>query len=157
MAVDVTDERLRAPVDDAHRTTGAQGEQRPVHLHREILSAAERAPDTREVKAHLVRQEAQARRDLIAVDVEVVDTEGRPVAALPPDKFTVMIDGRRRRVVSADFISYESRMSAGGTASIPRRIGRHRALWWALQDLRLDVRMALEWGLVDAIVPAAQP
>ena len=29
---------------------------------------------------------------------------------------------------------------AGGTVSIPRRIGRHRTLWWALQDLRLDAR-----------------
>ena len=46
---------------------------------------------------------------------------------------------------------------AGGTTSIPRRIGRHRTLWWALQDLRLDARIALEWGLVDAIVPAARP
>ena len=46
---------------------------------------------------------------------------------------------------------------AGGTASIPRRIGRHRTFWWGLQDLRLDARVALEWGLVDAIVPAARP
>ena len=40
---------------------------------------------------------------------------------------------------------------AGGTATIPRRIGRHRMLYWSLRDLRLDVRTAQTWGLVDAI------
>lgn len=40
---------------------------------------------------------------------------------------------------------------AGGTATIPRRIGRHRTLYWALADRRLDVATARDWGLVDAI------
>ncbi len=40
---------------------------------------------------------------------------------------------------------------AGGTATLPRRIGRHRTLYWGLRDLRLDVRTAQTWGLVDAI------
>jgi hypothetical protein len=39
---------------------------------------------------------------------------------------------------------------AGGTVSITRRIGRHRAAYLALSGERIDVATALEWGLVDA-------
>ena len=39
---------------------------------------------------------------------------------------------------------------AGGTASIPRRIGRHRAAWMAICGPDIDLRTALAWGLVDA-------
>jgi VWFA-related protein len=42
--------------------------------------------------------------DYIAVDVQVVDGSGRPVERLGPDKFEVSIAGKRRRVVSADFL-----------------------------------------------------
>ncbi len=42
--------------------------------------------------------------DLIAVDVQVIDKDGTPVRALAPGDFDVTIGGRRRRVVSADFI-----------------------------------------------------
>jgi len=38
---------------------------------------------------------------------------------------------------------------AGGTVSLPRRIGRHRTAWLALTGRRLDVATAAEWGLVD--------
>jgi len=40
---------------------------------------------------------------------------------------------------------------AGGTASIPRRIGRHRAAFMALGGWDIDARTALAWGLVDAV------
>jgi enoyl-CoA hydratase/carnithine racemase len=40
---------------------------------------------------------------------------------------------------------------AGGTASIPRRIGRHRTMELALRQDPLDAPTALSWGLVDAI------
>jgi enoyl-CoA hydratase/carnithine racemase len=39
---------------------------------------------------------------------------------------------------------------AGGTASITRRIGRHRAAWMALSGADIDLATALRWGLVDA-------
>lgn len=41
---------------------------------------------------------------------------------------------------------------AGGTVSIPRRIGRHRTAWLALTGVELDATTALSWGLVDRIV-----
>ncbi|MCU1460472.1 MAG: putative enoyl-CoA hydratase/isomerase [Acidimicrobiales bacterium] len=40
---------------------------------------------------------------------------------------------------------------AGGTVSIPRRIGRQRAAWLALTGARIDAARALAWGLVDAV------
>jgi VWFA-related protein len=42
--------------------------------------------------------------DLIAVDVQVVDKDGRPVPSLKPEQFEVSIDGSRRRVASAQFV-----------------------------------------------------
>ena len=42
---------------------------------------------------------------------------------------------------------------AGGTASIPRRIGRHRTAWLALSGAELRAHDALEWGLIDEIAP----
>jgi hypothetical protein len=38
---------------------------------------------------------------------------------------------------------------AGGTVSIPRRIGRWRTAWMALTGERVGAVTALEWGLVD--------
>jgi VWFA-related protein len=45
--------------------------------------------------------------DVVAVDVQVIDKTGRPVPDLGPEKFTVTINGRRRRVVSAEQIGNE--------------------------------------------------
>lgn len=40
---------------------------------------------------------------------------------------------------------------AGGTASIPRRVGRHRTAWMALSGRFVDALTGLGWGLVDEI------
>ena len=40
---------------------------------------------------------------------------------------------------------------AGGTVSVPRRIGRQRTNWMALTNRRIDAETALAWGLVDEI------
>jgi hypothetical protein len=42
---------------------------------------------------------------------------------------------------------------SGGTVSIPRRIGRHRAAWMGLTASTVEADTARAWGLVDAIVP----
>lgn len=41
---------------------------------------------------------------------------------------------------------------AGGTVSIPRRIGRHRTAYLALTGTPIDAPTALAWGLVDEIL-----
>jgi enoyl-CoA hydratase/carnithine racemase len=40
---------------------------------------------------------------------------------------------------------------AGGTATIPRRIGRHRAAYMAISGADIDTATALAWGLIDAV------
>jgi enoyl-CoA hydratase/carnithine racemase len=40
---------------------------------------------------------------------------------------------------------------AGGTATLPRRIGRHRTAWLALGGAWIDAATALDWGLVDEV------
>lgn len=42
---------------------------------------------------------------------------------------------------------------AGGTVSLPRRIGRQRTAWMALTGARIPAELGLRWGLVDAIDP----
>lgn len=42
---------------------------------------------------------------------------------------------------------------AGGTTSLPARIGRHRTMGLALTRLPIDAATALAWGLVDEIAP----
>ena len=41
---------------------------------------------------------------------------------------------------------------AGGTVSLPARIGRHRTAWLALTAVPIDAERALDWGLVDEII-----
>jgi len=43
---------------------------------------------------------------------------------------------------------------AGGTASVPRRIGRQRTAWLAITGQRIDAPTALGWGLVDEVLLA---
>ena len=40
---------------------------------------------------------------------------------------------------------------AGGTVSLPRRIGRQRTAWLGLSGARIDAQTALDWGLVDEV------
>ena len=43
--------------------------------------------------------------DLVAVDVSIVDKNGRPVDDLKPEEFTLTVDGRPRKLSSAEFIN----------------------------------------------------
>src|SRR5919204_373090 len=68
VAMDMADERLLPSVDELDGTVGVEREQRAVDLHRQVFAAAERAADTGEVYAHLLRLEPEARGHLVAVD-----------------------------------------------------------------------------------------
>jgi VWFA-related protein len=46
--------------------------------------------------------------DLVAVDVQVVDHDGRPTLNLNADQFQVEIDGHKRQVVRADLFRYST-------------------------------------------------
>ncbi|MBB6253362.1 enoyl-CoA hydratase/isomerase family protein [Nitrospirillum iridis] len=43
---------------------------------------------------------------------------------------------------------------AGGTVTVSRAIGRHRAVWMFLSGARLTVGRALSWGLVHRVLPS---
>ena len=65
--------------------------------------------------------------DVIPVDVQVIDRTGRPVPNLGPEKFTVTINGRRRRILSAEQIRTDSvdtatAAAATSTATVPGRV-----------------------------------
>ena len=62
--------------------------------------------------------------DLISVDVQVVGSNGQPLLGLGPSSFEVTIDGKARRVVSADLMQYAT---AGGDTSIrPQMLAANR-------------------------------
>jgi VWFA-related protein len=48
----------------------------------------------------------RSRVDLIAVDAQVIDGDGNPIGQIDSDAFQVSIQGKRRKVVSAQFIQH---------------------------------------------------
>ena len=89
---------------------------------------------------HRIRDRVTARVQgaCIGAGVEVAAAAGRVVAA--PDAVF------RLPEVAMGLVP-----GAGGTVSIPRRIGRQRACYLALSGVAVDAAMALDWGLVDAV------
>lgn len=72
--------------------------------------------------------------EMLAVDVQVVGTDGEPVLGLTADQFTVKIDGRRRRVATVQFLEQasrgrfiEARPQPGETPDAPEVTGAGRA------------------------------
>jgi VWFA-related protein len=57
--------------------------------------------------------------DVVAVDASVVDGDGRPVRGLTAADFQVEVDGRRRRVLSADFIEFRLAMPSADPLPSP--------------------------------------
>ncbi|MEO8484211.1 MAG: VWA domain-containing protein [Acidobacteriota bacterium] len=54
--------------------------------------------------------------DLIPIDVQIVGKDGNPVADLDAAQFEVTVDGKKRRVVSADFVDYRTVVSGPASA-----------------------------------------
>lgn len=48
----------------------------------------------------------RAATDLIVVETQVVNSDGRPIPSLQPSDFRVKVGGRERKVVSATFVQY---------------------------------------------------
>ena len=55
--------------------------------------------------------------ELVAIDVRVIDRDGRPLGDLTPGEFEVTIDGKPRRVVSADFVTAAPGEPTRGTSA----------------------------------------
>ena len=98
--------------------------------------------------------------DVIAVDVQVIDRNGVPVSGLGPDKFKVTINGRRRRVLSAELIESRSATSltpeerAAATAGPPVRPTLARVVFIAIDCLSFDAS-ASRHVIADAREPSS--
>jgi enoyl-CoA hydratase/carnithine racemase len=109
------------------------------------------APDA--ATAHAVRTTRSAARLLAAVAARAeVRVQGACVGA------GIELAAFAHRVVArgdAWFALPELAMGlipgAGGTVSLPRRVGRQRTAWMALTGARVDVATAARWGLIDAV------
>jgi VWFA-related protein len=75
------------------------------------------------------------------VDVQVIDKSGRPVPNLRPEKFSVTINGRRRRVVSAEQIGGDPAAAAGsgeGAVAIPKSNVPDRVIMLAIDCISFE-------------------
>jgi hypothetical protein len=114
MAVDVADEGLLAVVDDFHGAVRVQGEQRAVDLHRQVLPPTERAAHTREVDSHLLRLQVQARRNLVAVDMQPLRRDVDVHAALAVRHREPRLGPEERLVLDPDLVDTGDRHIALG-------------------------------------------
>jgi VWFA-related protein len=57
--------------------------------------------------------------DIVSVDVNVVDQKGLPVPDLGREDFTLVVDGRVRKITSAQFIAVEPTKPTSGAAPAP--------------------------------------
>ena len=80
----------------------------------------------------------------VGAGIEMAAYAGRVVAA--PDAFFALPE------VGMGLVP-----GAGGSVSVPRRIGRWRAAWLMLTGDRLPAATALRWGLVDEVAKTGHP
>jgi len=104
--------------------------------------------------AHLVRLTRSPARALAAVaDRVVAELHGACVGSgIELPAFAARVAARADTVIGLPEVSLGLIPGAGGTVSLPRRVGRQRTAWLALTGRTIDAATALEWGLVDEIV-----
>ena len=103
--------------------------------------------------AHLIRSRANAAPWLAAVAHRTTARiDGACVGAgVELAAFCATVSATDRARFRLPELSMGLIPGAGGTVSIPARIGRQRTLWWLLTGAELDAATALEWGLVDGL------
>ncbi len=107
--------------------------------------------------AHAIRSARNVGRQLAQCASRVrVEVHGACIGAgIELPAFASRIVARPGTFFSLPEVSMGLVPGAGGTTSIPRRIGRQRTAWWALTGARIDTQTALDWGLIDEIAEAA--
>ncbi len=103
--------------------------------------------------AHLVRLAASIGRSIDALGPRIVAHVHGPCAGsgveLPA--FAHRVIARPDFSAALPEVGLGLIPGAGGTASITRRVGRHRMALLALSGARIDATTALAWGLVDEV------
>ncbi|MGH9097316.1 MAG: enoyl-CoA hydratase/isomerase family protein [Acidimicrobiales bacterium] len=104
-------------------------------------------------RSHLIRTSRSAARLLGAVgDRVTAHLQGACIGAgieLPAAARRVIAEPDTR--VQLPEVAMGLIPGAGGTATLPRRIGRHRTAWLALTGQAIDARTARAWNLIDEI------
>ncbi len=114
---------------------------------------AEFGHSTDPVTAHLVRSTRNPARLLAGVAAKTrVQLHGACIGAgIELPAFAAHVVARPDAYFELPEVGMGLVPGAGGTVSIPRRIGRQRCAWMALTGERIDSERALRWGLVDEI------
>jgi hypothetical protein len=104
--------------------------------------------------AHVIRSTRNPARLLASCADRVrTDLQGACVGAgveLPA--FTQWVRAKRDAWFWLPEVSMGLVPGAGGSVSLPRRIGRQRTNYFALSQRRIDAETALHWGLVDELL-----
>lgn len=105
------------------------------------------------VTAHFVRTRAGAARALHAIAARTeVRVHGACVGAgVELAAFAGRVVAHPGTVFRLPEVGMGLIPGAGGTVSVSRRVGRWRTLWPALSGRPVSARVALAWGLIDAI------
>ncbi len=105
------------------------------------------------VSAHLVRLQRNVGRALAGVaDRTTVHVHGSTVGSgIELAAFAHRVVARHSTRISLPEVRLGLIPGAGGTVSLPRRIGRHATVLLALGLPAIDARTALAWGLVDEL------
>lgn len=105
------------------------------------------------VTAHFVRTQGGVARLMHALAARtVVHVHGACIGAgIEVPAFAARLSSAPGTVFKLPEVSMGLIPGAGGTASIPARIGRWRTLHWAVTGDVIDVERALDWGLIDNI------
>jgi enoyl-CoA hydratase/carnithine racemase len=103
--------------------------------------------------AHLVRLAQHPARALAAVAAKAtVHVHGACMGAgIELAAFANRVVADRSTLIALPELKLGLIPGAGGTVSLPRRIGRHRAAWLALTGSSIDAATARDWGLVDEV------
>jgi enoyl-CoA hydratase/carnithine racemase len=103
--------------------------------------------------AHLVRLATSIGRSIDALGNRLVTRIHGPCAGSGVElaAFAARVVARADFTASLPEVGLGLIPGAGGTASITRRVGRHRMALLALSGCRIDAATALRWGLVDEV------
>jgi enoyl-CoA hydratase/carnithine racemase len=104
--------------------------------------------------AHLVRMARSPTRALAGLaDRVVAHLHGACFGSgIELPAFAARVVARPDTVIGLPEVALGLIPGAGGTVSLPRRIGRHRTAWLALTGRTIDAGTARAWGLVDEVV-----
>jgi hypothetical protein len=105
--------------------------------------------------AHLVRLARHPARAIAAVATRTtVHIQGACIGAgIELAAFASHVSADRSTRIALPEVKLGLIPGAGGTVSLPRRIGRHRTAWLALTGNSIDAETARDWSLVDELEP----